>query len=135
MNLSGIVTQLQTISTLAGKVEVGQPAQIEGVGSDPYAWITGIMEEAAPSGRVNVPSIQRIAVRLMVTVGASTQTKMLATRDLIRSALVDFYPESTAGAEPMEFRSGRMDFLDAGWMTWTDEYSYSYYFDKLQEQT
>jgi hypothetical protein len=54
----------------------------------------------------------------------------LPLRDAIRSALIDYLPESNG--DPITYRAGRMEFLDAGYTVWRDEYAYSFYFDRLE---
>jgi hypothetical protein len=131
MNLSGIVTQLQTVNGLTSNVQVGQPERIESISQGPYAWVSDAMESATPSGRINQPSIQRIDCRIGITIGAQDMDDVLETREAIRWAMVDFFPESTAGAEPMQYRGGQLAFLDPGWTYWRDEYAFSYYIDLL----
>lgn len=130
MNLAAIVTQLETVTGLSGRVAVGSPTQMENVGDTPIAWISGLTETASSNPRVNSPAIQRIDTRVEITIGAKTLSEVQTTRDGVRAALVDFQPE--APGDPMEFRNSRMEFIDPGWVLWRDDYSYSYYYDKLE---
>jgi hypothetical protein len=131
MNLSGIVTQLQTVTGLSGNVVIGLPAQIEGIASGPYAWITDVLETSQPSGRVNQPSIQRISTRVAVTFGAQDFEDVLTVRDAARLALIDYQPD--APGDPLQYRQGRLEFLDGGWTYWRDEYEFAYYIDMLEQ--
>ena len=131
MNLDAIVTAIDGVTGLSGNVQIGQPERIEGITSGPYAWLSEAMESAAPSGRVNQPSIQRIDCRVGITIGAQSMADVLETREAIRWALIDLDPEGTAGAEPLQYRGGQLAFLDPGWTFWRDEYAYSYFIDLL----
>jgi hypothetical protein len=131
MNLDAIVTAIEGVTGLSGNVQIGQPERIEGITSGPYAWLSEAMESAAPSGRVNQPSIQRIDCRVGITIGAQSMADVLETREAIRWALIDLDPEGTAGAEPLQYRGGQLAFLDPGWTFWRDEYAYSYFIDLL----
>lgn len=130
MNLSAIITQLETVDGLDGKVVVGQPAQTDSLSVGPVCWISDLLETATPNQRVNTPAIQRIEVRLGLTLGAADLDSLLATRDAIRLAMIDFQPD--APGDPLIFRGGRLDFLDPGYVLWRDEYSYSFYIDMLE---
>lgn len=127
MNLSGIVSQIENVEELDGQVQIGQPAQLTGISNGLYAWIVDVMEAAQPSGRVNVPSIQRIEVRIAVVIGATTFDAMLTARDAVRIELIDYQPDEQG--DPLQFRLGRLEFLDPGWVYWRDEYTYSFYLD------
>lgn len=131
MNLSAIVTQLETVTGLAGRVTVGTPTQFENVADTPIVWISAAVESAGSNSRTNRPAIQRIEARIEITLGAKTFDEVAETRDAIRAALVDFQPE--APGDPMEFRSSRMEYSDPGWVLWRDEYGYAYYYDKLEQ--
>jgi hypothetical protein len=69
-------------------------------------------------------------VRLGLVIGAADLSEVLPLRDAIRSALIDYLPESNG--DPITYRAGRMEFLDAGYTVWRDEYAYSFYFDRLE---
>lgn len=124
MNLSALITQLETVSDLTGKVMVGMPAQLENIGSAPYAWLTNIVETAGGSP-VTGPVRQRVDLRVEITVGAQTLDGMLSVRDDIRAALIGF--QIDGGHDPMTFRAGRMEFADPGWNLWRDDYATAYY--------
>ena len=126
MNIDALIARLETVTGLAGRVVVGTPTQLEHVGDDPMAWISGLMESASPNHRVNSPAIQRIDVTAEITLGAKTLDQVQTTRDDVRVALVDFQPEPPG--DPMIFRGSQMEFVDPGWVIWRDEYLYSYYY-------
>lgn len=131
MNISSIVTQLEGVTGLSGKVVVGQPAQTDSLSSGPACWITDLMESAAPSGRINQPSIQRIESRLGLVLGNVSLDTIISLRDAVRVALIDFQPD--APGDPIQFRSGRLEFSDAGFTLWRDEYAFAYYVDLLEQ--
>ena len=129
MNIDAIVTQLETVTGLNGKVAVGQPAQTDSLSSGPTCWITDISESAGPNTRVNAPALQRIDARLGIVLAGADLDSVLATRDAVRSALIDFQPD--APGDPITYRAGRMEFLDPGIVLWRDEYSFAFYYDGL----
>lgn len=130
MNLFGIVTRLESIYDLTGKVEVGLPPQTDSLSLGPRCWISDISETASPSGRVNTPSIQRVVCTVGIIITGSGITDILNLRDSVRLALIDFQPD--APGDPMIYKSGRMEFLDAGIVVWRDEFSFTYYVDLLE---
>lgn len=130
MNLFGIVTRLESIYDLTGKVEVGLPPQTDSLSLGPRCWISDISETAAPSGRVNTPSIQRVTCTVGIIITGSGITEILNLRDSVRLALIDFQPDSPG--DPMSYKSGRMEFLDAGITVWRDEFSFTYNVDLLE---
>jgi hypothetical protein len=131
MNLDAIVTAIEGVTGLSGNVQIGQPERIEGITSGPYAWVSDVREIGSPSPRTNQPSIQRITTRVGITIGAQSYSDVLSAREAVRWALIDLYPMTTAGAEPVQFSTGDLAFLDAGWTFWRDEYAYSYFIDLL----
>lgn len=131
MNISGIVTQLETVSGLNGKVVVGQPAQTDSISSGPACWISDLTETAAPSGRISQPSIQRVECRLGLLLGNVSLDTIVSLRDAVRLAMIDFQP--IAPGDPIQFRAGRLEFSDAGFTLWRDEYAYAYYIDMLEQ--
>ncbi|MFM2005878.1 MAG: hypothetical protein RLZZ09_1533 [Pseudomonadota bacterium] len=130
MNISGIVTQLETVEGLNGKVVVGLPPETASLSNGPAVWITDLAETAGANPRVNKPAIQRIEVRLGLVMGTATLDDLLPLRDAVRDAIIDYQPESNG--DPITYRAGRMEFLDAGYTVWRDEYAYSFYFDHLE---
>lgn len=130
MNIGGIVAQLETVTGLDGKVVVGLPPQTDSLSSGPTVWITDLAESAGPNTRVNAPALQKIEVRLGLVMGTATLDALLPLRDAVRDAIIDFQPESTG--DRITYRAGRMEFLDAGYTVWRDEYAYSFYFDHLE---
>jgi hypothetical protein len=131
MNIDGIVTQLETVTGLSGKVVVGLPPQTDSLSSGPKVWITDIAETASPSGRINQPSIQKVDCRIGIVTSGADLTEILPLRDGIRTTLIDYQPETQASGDPLSYRAGRMEFLDAGYVVWRDEFSYTYYVDLL----
>lgn len=130
MNIDGIVAQLETVSGLSGKVVVGLPPQTDSLASGPSVWITDLAESAGPNTRVNAPALQKIEVRLGLVMGTATLDDLLPLRDAVRDAIIDFQPESNG--DRITYRAGRMEFLDAGYTVWRDEYAYSFFFDHLE---
>ena len=130
MNIDAIVTQLETVTGLTGKVAVGQPAQTESLSTGPTCWITDISESAGPNTRVNAPALQRIDTRLGIVLAGVDLDSVLTRRDAVRSALIDFQPD--APGDPITYRAGRMEFLDPGIVLWRDEYEFAFYFDALE---
>lgn len=130
MNIAGLVTRLQTVTGLSGKVVVGLPPQTDSLSTGPKVWITDISETASPSTRINQPSIQRIECRIGVVTTGADLTAILPLRDSIRATLIDYTPETSG--DPIGYRAGRMEFLDAGITVWRDEFAYSYYVDLLE---
>lgn len=130
MNTSNLITQIETVNSLKGKVVVGSPAQMEGITSSPYAWITSVTETGGPSPVVG-PVRQRIEARIEITVGARTLGDVESTRDLLKGALVNFQIDN--GYEPISFTSGAMVFGDPGWFYWTDEYTTAYWYDSCTQ--
>lgn len=129
MNLSGIVSQIEQVTGLDGNVQIGQPAQLTGINNGLYAWLTDVLETAGPSGRIGCPSIQRIECRIGITIGATDLDTLITARDAVRLELIDYQPETEPSGDPIQFRAGRLEFLDPGWVGWRDEYSYNYYVD------
>ena len=130
MNIDGIVTQLQTVEGLSGKVAVGQPATTDSLGNGPTCWITDISESAGPNTRVNAPALQRIDARLGITLAGADLDAVLSMRDAVRSALIDYQPD--APGDPITYRAGRMEFLDPGIVLWRDEYTWTQFLDLLE---
>jgi hypothetical protein len=130
MNTSDLITQLETIPGLSGKVALGNPAMMEGITSAPYVWITSINEAGGPSPVVG-PVRQRIEARVEITVGARTVEEMDQTRASVRQALINF--QITNGYEPISFSSGGMIFGDQGWFYWSDEYVTAYWHDSCDQ--
>ena len=130
MNIDGIVTQLETVTGLSGKVAVGQPATTDSLGNGPTCWITDISESAGPNTRVNAPALQRIDARLGITLAGADLDAVLTMRDAVRSALIDYQPD--APGDPITYRAGRMEFLDPGIVLWRDEYAWTQYLDLLE---
>ncbi len=130
MNIDGIVTQLETVEGLDGKVAVGQPATTDSLGNGPTCWITDISESAGPNTRVNAPALQRIDARLGITLAGADLDAVLAMRDAVRSALIDYQPD--APGDPITYRAGRMEFLDPGIVLWRDDYTWTQYLDLLE---
>lgn len=126
MNISAIVTELETIPGMAGKVTVGIPAQMEGLSGAPYVWITSIVEGGGDSPIVG-PVRQRVELRVELTVGARDLNSMLIARDEVWAKMLNFQPDP--GYDPITFRIGRMEFGDPGWFLWRDEFRTSYYKD------
>ena len=134
MNLDAIVAQLETVTGLAGNVKIGQPAQLESIANGPFVWLTDAMESAPSSTRINQPSIQRIECRVGLAIGATTFADMTSIREAVRWAITDLFPDGEDG-DPLQFRGGRLDFVDPGWAIWRDEYAYAYYVDLLNQPT
>lgn len=130
MNIGGIVTQLETVTGLSGKVVVGLPPQTDSLSTGAKCWITDISETAGPSLRVNTPSIQKVDCRIGVVLTGADLPSILPMRDSIRTTLIDYQPESSG--DPITYRAGRMEFLDAGIAAWRDEFSFTYYVDLLE---
>jgi hypothetical protein len=130
MNIDGIVTQLETVEGLSGKVVVGLPPETASLANGPTVWITDLAETAGANQRINAPALQRIEVRLGLVMGTATLDDLLPLRDAVRDAIIDYLPESNG--DPITYRAGRMEFLDAGYTVWRDEYAYSFYFDHLE---
>ena len=130
MNIDGIVTQLETVTGLSGKVAVGQPATTDSLGNGPTCWITDISESAGPNTRVNAPALQRIDARLGITLAGADLDAVLTMRDAVRSALIDYQPD--APGDPITYRAGRMEFLDPGIVLWRDEYTWTQFLDLLE---
>lgn len=126
MNIAAIVTQLETIPGLTGRIVVGIPAQMENLAVSPYVWITSIMEGGGDSPILG-PVRQKVELRLELTVGARNLDSMLTIRDQVWAKMLNFQPDS--GYEPMAFRIGRMEFGDPGWFLWRDEFRTSYFKD------
>lgn len=126
MNLAAIVTHLETIPTLAGRVVVGIPAQMESLSAAPYVWVTSVMEGGGDSP-ITGPVRQKIELRVELTVGARNLESMLDIRDQVWASMLNFQVDS--GHEPMAFRIGRMEFGDPGWFLWRDEFRTSYFKD------
>lgn len=124
MLLQAYVGRIGTIPALTGKVVVGQPAQMEGISSSPYAWITDVLEIAGGSP-ITGPVRQEVELRLMVAVGAMDMDTLLTTRDAVKDALLNYTPDPEYA--PMEFRNGKMEFADPGWWFWRDEFVTRYY--------
>jgi hypothetical protein len=129
MNLSGIVSQMEQVEGLSGNVQIGQPATLAGINNGLYGWLTDVLETAGPSSRIGCPSIQRMECRIGITLGATDLDTLIAARDAVRINLIDYQPEAGSSGDPLQFRGGRLDFLDPGWVLWRDEYAYSYYID------
>jgi hypothetical protein len=130
MNIDGIVTQLETVEGLNGKVVVGQPATTDSLGNGPTCWITDISESAGPNTRVNAPALQRIDARLGITLAGADLDAVLTMRDAVRAALIDYQPD--APGDPITYRAGRMEFLDPGIVLWRDEYTWTKFLDLLE---
>lgn len=130
MNIDAIVTRLESVTGLAGKVAVGQPAMTDSLGTGPMCWITDLSESAGDNTRVNSPALQRIEARLGLTMGSADINALLTLRDAIRISLVDFAP--TENGDPMTYRAGRLEFLDPGYVLWRDDYTFAFYFDQLE---
>lgn len=130
MNIDGIVTQLETVEGLSGKVAVGQPATTDSLGNGPTCWITDISESAGPNTRVNAPALQRIDARLGITLAGADLDAVLTMRDAVRSVLIDYQPD--APGDPITYRAGRMEFLDPGIVLWRDDYAFAFYYDGLE---
>lgn len=124
MLLQAYVERLNGIPSLAGKVVVGLPSQMENISSSPYAWISGVMEEARSSPVIG-PVRQIVTLRIEVSVGARDIDSMMDTRTAVKDAMLNFHPDPSDYA-PMEFRMGRMEFADPGWWFWRDEYVTDY---------
>ena len=130
MNIDGIVTQLETVEGLSGKVAVGQPATTDSLGNGPTCWITDISESAGPNTRINAPALQLIDARLGITLAGADINDVLAMRDAVRLALIDFEP--SVPGDPITYRAGRLEFLDPGIVLWRDEYTWTQYLDLLE---
>jgi hypothetical protein len=130
MNISGIVTQLETVTGLNNKVVVGLPPETASLATGAKCWITDISETAGPSLRVNTPSIQKVECRIGLVTTGNDLTDILPLRDSIRATLIDYQPELKG--DPITYRAGRMEFLDAGITVWRDEFAFSYYVDLLE---
>ena len=124
MLLQAYVDRINSITTLSGKVSIGFPAQMEGISSSPYVWITDVMETAG-SSPVTGPVRQEIELRLMVAVGTMSLDTLMATRDAVKDVLLNFTPDPEYA--PMEFKNGKMEFSDPGWWFWRDEFVTRYY--------
>lgn len=123
MKLAEIIAQINTIPELSGKVEVGMPAQLEHIGNTPYCWITNVGETGGDSP-ITGPVRQRVVMTMELTIGARNLADTLSIRDKIRVCLLGFAPDP--GYELMQFRFGRFEFLDPGWVLWRDEYLTAY---------
>lgn len=123
--LSAIIARLNSIPGLNGLVSLGVPAQMEALGNAPHVWITDVAESGTPSPILG-PVRQAISFNMEVTCGASTAAAMMEARDQVRAALVGF--QADAGADPMVYVAGRIDFTDPGWSLWRDEYRTGYYY-------
>ena len=130
MNIDGIVTQLETVAGLSGKVAVGQPATTDSLGNGPTCWITDLSESAGPNTRVNAPALQLVDARLGITLAGADINAVLAMRDAVRLALIDFEPN--VPGDPITYRAGRLEFLDPGIVLWRDEYTWTQYLDLLE---
>lgn len=124
MLLQAYLTRLNSIPLLAGKVEIGLPAQFESVASSPHGWITSVLEVAGESP-VTGPVRQSVELRLGVSVGARDMASMIQARDAIKTSMLGFTPDPEYA--PMEFRMGQMEFSDPGWWFWRDEFMTRYY--------
>lgn len=127
--LSNIISALETLSTNSFTLLVGTPTQMESVGSSPYVWVAGFVEQGGSNQRVNCPVIQRINASIILVIGALDLDTLLSTRDAVRSGMLNSYP--TTDCDPVVFGSGRLEFGDAGWWHWRDEYSFAYHQDTL----
>ena len=130
MNIATLVSRLETVSGLSGKVAVGSPMQTDSLATGPAVWISDITEGAGSNQRTNAPALQRVEVRVGITASAATLSALMTLRDSIRAKLVDY--QMSEPGDPMTYRTGRMEFLDPGIVLWRDEFSYSYYYDMLE---
>lgn len=126
MNLSAIVSRLESIPGMTGKVIVGIPAQMESIAIAPYVWITSVVESGSESPIVG-PVRQRVQLRVELTVGARNLADMNSIRDQVWAKILNFKPDNDY--DPMVFRVGRMEFGDPGWFLWRDEFLTAYYRD------
>lgn len=123
MKLQEILDQLETVTELAGKIVVGMPERLENIGSAPYAWITNIVQTGGQSPILG-PVREKIELRVEITIGARTLGEMLAVREKLTAALLNFQPDPSY--DPIRFRIGRMEFTDPGWVLWRDEFVTGY---------
>lgn len=126
MIIHEVITKLETIPALMGKVYLGVPAQMESLSQAPYVWVTSIAENGGGSPVLG-PVRQRIEYRFELTTGARNAADMEAIRNAVMGAMLNFQPN--AGCDPIIFRAGRMEFGDPGWFLWRDEFRTSYFED------
>ena len=123
MKLQEIIARIETIPELAGKVQVGMPAQMESLGGAPYCWITNLLEIAGDSP-VTGPVRQKVTLKLELTIGARNVTDTLSIRDKVKTALLNYAPDNNYSL--MQFRVGKFEFGDPGWVLWRDEFETNY---------
>lgn len=126
MIIHEIITQLETVPALMGKVYLGVPAQMESLSQAPYVWVTSI-NEAGGTSPILGPVRQRIEYRFELTVGARNADDMETIRNAVKGAMLNFQP--IPESDPIIFRAGRMEFGDPGWFLWRDEFRTSYFED------
>jgi len=138
MDVNFIIDRL-VAQTIAGIKSIGGSADLDaalaGAVTTPSVFIVPLTETGARSSMLSVTMQRQTAEYGVITVvanrrdvtGKASLAELTPIRAAIKAALIGWVPDTATG-EAMQFTSGRLLRFDDGRVWWTDQFSFSSYY-------